>query len=88
MYRCIKDPKKELHCIVKIEQLSLENQVKFTTLLQKFMREEMPLDKFELAIIATNSFSHVSDFIKSQDYKRIIKESHLLRDQDIREIVH
>jgi hypothetical protein len=88
LYRCIKDPKKELHCIVKIEQLSLENQVKFTTLLQKFMREEMPLDKFELAIIATNSFSHVSDFIKSQDYKRIIKDTHLLRDQDIREIVH
>ena len=52
------------------------------------MREEMPLDKFELAIIATNSFSHVSDFIKSQDYKRIIKDTHLLRDQDIREIVH
>jgi hypothetical protein len=33
LYRCIKDPKKELHCIVKIEHLSLENQVKFTTLL-------------------------------------------------------
>ncbi len=51
------------------------------------MKEEMPLDKFELAIIASNSFSHISDFIKSQDYKRIIKDSHLLRDQDIRDIV-
>jgi len=54
------------------------------------MKEEMSQekDKFELAIIATNSFSHVSDFIKSQDYKRIIKDTHLLKDQDIREIVH
>ncbi len=64
---------KELHCIVKIELLSWENQVKFTTLLQKLMREEISLDKFELALIASNSFSHVSDFIKSQDYKRIIR---------------
>jgi ATP sulfurylase len=40
----------------------------------------MPIDKFELAIIAKNSFSHVSDFIKSQDFKRIIKDSHLLKD--------
>jgi stalled ribosome rescue protein Dom34 len=68
--------------------MSFENQVKFTTLLQKFMREEMPLEKFELAIIATNSFSHISEFIKSQDYKRIIKDTYLLKDQDIREIVH
>jgi hypothetical protein len=44
------------------------------------MREEMPLEKFELAFIATNSFSHVSEFIKSQDYKRIIKYGHLLSD--------
>jgi hypothetical protein len=57
--------KDELHCIVKIEQLSLDNQVKFTTLLQKFKREEMQNEKFELAIIASNSFSHASDFIKS-----------------------
>jgi len=47
----------------------------------------MEIDKFKLCIIATNSFSHVSDFIKSQDYRRIIKESNLLLDSDIREIV-
>jgi hypothetical protein len=41
MYRCLKNPNKELHCIVKPDTLTLEIQDKLIALIQKFIREEL-----------------------------------------------
>jgi hypothetical protein len=64
MYRCLKSPKKQLHTLIYPDRLSLEHQEKLTSLIQKFMRDEMPHEPFYLCIIAKDGISLVSDHLK------------------------
>ncbi len=41
MYRCLKNPNKELHCMVKPDTLTLEMQDKLIALIQKFIKDEL-----------------------------------------------
>lgn len=64
LYRCVKSHKKELYCLVRPEQLSLENQDKVTNLLQMLVKEEMDVVDFRIAIVTTDSRSYVSNFFR------------------------
>jgi hypothetical protein len=75
MYRCLKNPIKELYCILKPDSLKLEIQDKLIALIQKFITEELEQHNyFFLALIAADGKSRVSNFIKIQSYKYIVKD--------------
>jgi hypothetical protein len=75
MYRCLKNPNRELHCIVKPDTLTLEMQDKLIALIQKFIREELDRQNyFSFAVIAADGRSRVSNFIKMQSCKKIVKD--------------
>jgi hypothetical protein len=74
MFRCLKSPRKELHTMIYPDQLSLEHQEKFTALIQKFMKDEMPYDPFYLCIITKEGRSLFSDYLKQQTYRRVIRD--------------
>jgi hypothetical protein len=75
MYRCLKNPNKELHCIVKPETLTLEMQDKLIALIQMFIREELGTQNyFSFAVIVADGRSRVSNFIKIQSCKKIVKD--------------
>jgi len=66
MYRCLKSPKKELHCLVKPDSLTYELQDKLINLIQKFINEEFILKNFfSFAIIVIDGRSRISNFIKN-----------------------
>jgi hypothetical protein len=74
MFRCLKSPTNQLHTIIFPEQLSLEHQEKLTGLIQKLMKEDMPHDPFYLCIIAKESRSLFSDYLRQQTYRRVIRD--------------
>lgn len=65
------------------DQLSLEHQEKFTALIQKFMKEDMPLDPFYLCIISKEGRSLISDYLKQQNYRRVIRDQLFLSPEKV-----
>jgi hypothetical protein len=75
MYQCLKNPKKELYCILKPDSLTLEIQDKLIALIHMFIWEECDQDNFfSLALIAADGKSRVSNFIKIQSFIYIVKD--------------
>ena len=61
--------------MVKPDTLTLEMQDKLIALIQKFIKDELEQQSFfSFAIIAADGRSRVSNFIKMQSCKKIVKD--------------
>jgi hypothetical protein len=71
---------KELFCIVKPEQLTLDNQDRITNKLAHVIKETMDFNDFKLAIITGDSRSYVSNYFRLQNYTRMLKDTNMLEE--------